>query len=241
VTKIAEAYFHLDPYDVSEEGLERYGQEVADIAADSATGLFDPNCEIEVRLKIGTLTGWALVVGAIGGVLKYKALKENLIEMVDDGRKYGGRVINRFLHKKKIPSGKVFRTERRTKTPGRLLRIVKRQDRLNDNRDRLSKEDVKREMDAIERLILKALEDFPAEDRPIVRAALDSRQTGSQSKYNRKPPPPHRRIREDSYQQRELFGADDVEEDHAADDNEHGEFRVRFRLGDWRPRKPDPP
>lgn len=65
-----------------------------------------------MRLKLGTLTGWALVMGLIGGVLKYKDLKANLSAIEDDGKKYSDQVINSFLHKERIPSGKVYRTER---------------------------------------------------------------------------------------------------------------------------------
>jgi hypothetical protein len=62
VAQLAEAYFHLRPFAVSDEDLERLGRELTTIAVQAASRLFRPDSEIEVRLERGSLKGWAKVV-----------------------------------------------------------------------------------------------------------------------------------------------------------------------------------
>lgn len=247
MTEIAEAYFHLDPPDVSESALQRFGQQLSDIAGEAATGIFHPDCIIEVRLKTGTLTAWTLVtVGSlfIGGVLKYKDLKENLLEMVDDAKKFGGWVNKIFIHKNNIPRSKVYRTESRTKTPGKLLRVVNREDRFRLRASQLSAEEREREAEAINRLASEALEDLPPGDRPFVRKMLAARSAQGADKHDTVGAPVARRERtplDQGLHQRDLFadhpdllpfsGLQDEEGSVAGD--VQGEFYKRFRLRDW--------
>jgi hypothetical protein len=116
--------------------------------------------------------GWATVTALgsfiAGNALNYKNLKENLTEMAADAKKFGGWVNRLFIHKSNVPRDQIRRTESRTKTPGKLLRVMKRQDRLNSRRSNLSEEEAEREEKAINRLAVETLSELPAEDRSAV-------------------------------------------------------------------------
>jgi hypothetical protein len=178
VTRIAEAYFHLKPFEVSDELLQSLGGDLSAIAANAALGLFDATSEIEIRLERGSLKGWASVIGnlaiaaglAYHGVAEYRDFKEGAREIVADAQRYGGRVIEGMLGEKKVPPKSVYRTERRTKTPGKLLRLLW----LDSHRALLSHADIERESRAIEALTARVLEDLPADQQTLVRDLLRS-------------------------------------------------------------------
>ena len=156
MTRLAEAYFHFKRFEVSDERLEQLGREASATAAFAATGLFSPDSEIEVVLEEGSLRGWCkvigigLLVGTYHVAVDYKSLKENLPLIVHDARAYGETFFETFLPAIHIPSQQVYRTERRTKTPGKLLRVLERHEWLIAHRSQLSAEVFKRETEAIE-------------------------------------------------------------------------------------------
>ena len=69
--------------------------------------------------------------------------------MAADAKKFGGWVNTLFVHKGSVPKDRIYRTESRSKTPGKLLRVMKRQGQFNSRRSRLSDEEVEREEKAI--------------------------------------------------------------------------------------------
>jgi len=249
LTEIAEAYFHLQPFEVSEERLQRYGQELSEIAARAASELFDPNCFIEIRLQSGSLLGWATVTTIAsfiaGNVLNYKNLKGNLTEMAADAKKFAGWVTTLFVHKSSVPRDRIYRTESRTKTPGKLLRVMKRQDRLFSRRSKLSEPEVEREEKEINRLALEVLAELPVEDRSEVWSMLvdwgkrpRDEVSGTAGSRNR----PRRKRHDSDLFEPDLFG-DDMILPPAQLLPEHPkpplavepgrEFYFRFRLRDW--------
>lgn len=250
MTEIAEAYFHVEPSDVSEPALRRFGQQLIDIAGEAASGIFDPECLIEIRLQTGTLTGWVLVTAAgplvIAGILKYKDLKSNLTEMVQDAKRFGKWVNKAFIHKNGISRDRVYQSESRSKTPGKLLRVVRRQDRLNRFRLQLSEEETRREQAEIDRMAVQALDELGPEEKEIVRNQLNSIKeakleevAGAHLTSER----PRRRklgtLRQGPYQH-ELFGEVELETapsltvtSSVGHREETSEFYKRFRLLDW--------
>lgn len=249
MTEIAEAYFHFQPFEVSEDRLQRYGLDFSEIAAKAASELFDPNCFLEIRLQSGSLFGWATVtaIGSFiaGNALNYKNLKENLTDMAADAKKFGGWVNTLFVHKGSVPKDRIYRTESRSKTPGKLLRVMKRQDRLNSRRSRLSDEEVEREEKAISRLAVEALAELPTEDRSAVWTMLKERSepahdevTGAPGSRNRRP----RKEFDSTLFEPDLFGDDTIlppppllaeHQKPPLEIEQAREFYARFRLRDW--------
>jgi hypothetical protein len=243
VAHIAEAYFHLKPFEVSGENLQRLGRQLSAIAAQAASGLFRPDSEIEVRLERGSLKGWAVVIGGFGAFLHvayhdiadYKHFKEGIIEFVHDGQKYSKLVINNFLQTNQVPPRQVYRTERRTRTPGRLVRLLERREWFESHRRQLGPEAIKRETDTIEAQTKKVLEDLDPEEQRVVRKLLEGETIESEtmdlSDQTPEPVPAHDEepvaIAED-YSQPELF-----EMEIATTGETKSKFYDRFRLSEW--------
>jgi hypothetical protein len=244
VTRIAEAYLHLKPFEVSHELLPSLGEEVSGIAAGAAWELFDPNSEIEIRLEIGSLKIWATVFdmlfGSYHAVAEYPDFKHgaheiaaDAAEMIVHAKTYGDRVIQGFLKEKSVPPRNVYWTERRTMTPGKLYRLVKREERLAINGRHLSRADVEREKEAIEGLAFQVLDDLPPDQQTIVLDLLvrlnapgedHARRTEAAEKISPRlgQSPNHGTL------QPELFNPGVIY--HVPAENE---FYNRFKLGEW--------
>lgn len=237
MVQLAEAYFHLKPFPVSDEDVQRLGRELTAIAAEAASGLFRSDSEIEVRLESGSLRGWAKVLNGLlvvyGVAAGYKGLKESTVEMVHDARSFGGLVIEKVLQQNDVPSRNVLRTERRTKTPGKLLRALKAREWLESHRTQLDPAAIRRETARIEVLTERVLQDLKPEEQRVVRELLEDDAT---SACDRKPerlpsPQPPRIAIDEKTRQSELF-FDEESHWHEHDENKR-EFYTRFRLSDW--------
>jgi hypothetical protein len=238
VAHIAEAYFHLKPFEASGEDLQRLGRQVSAIAAQAASGLFKPDCEIEVRLEHGSLKGWAAVWAVLstvyGSIAVYKELREATPLIVHDAQLYGDRVIERFLRDNRIAPRQVFRTERRTKTPGRLLKLLERREWLESHRSQLGAEAIKRESDAIEAQTKNVLEDLDPEEQRVVRKLLQG-ETMNLSDQKRGP---LRAQEEEPVAIVEDHSVSQLFEDKIAGLGEtKSEFNARFKLSEWSTRK----
>lgn len=236
MAQLAEAYFHLKSVPVDDDDLQRLGREVTSIAAEAASGLFRPDSEIEVRLESGSLRGWTKVLNRAlviyGVVAGYKGLKESTTEMVHDARTFGGLVIERVLQENSVPPRDVIRTERRTKTPGKLLRVLKAREWLESHRTQLSPAAIRRETATIEALTETVLEDLEPEEQRVVREILIGDVTNlSDRKPDRLPPEPEPTAIDERTRQAEFFfGLESPEHQH---DENMREYYARFRLSDW--------
>jgi hypothetical protein len=262
VTHIAEAYFYLKPFEVSDEFLQSLGHDVSAIAANAAWGLFEPASEIEVHLERGSLKGTASVIGAalaitLGSyhaVAEYRDFKEGVREMVADARTYGGRVIEGVLQEKQVPARSVRRTERRTKTPGRLLRLLNRREWLAAHKTLLSPADIRRESAVIEAHTTQVLEDLPPDQQKFLRdllggldAATDDVAEGLEPSQHssRVGPPGVGNFQPDLLDPighpvayfYKSFPSTNVR---AADgEDREGDFYARFKLDEWHAQRPD--
>lgn len=177
---IAEAYFHLRPFRVTASDIERLGKQAALIAGEVAADIYSPETELIVRLSAGSLKGWTTVVAvslsaAVAGydfIANYKGFKEGVAEIVSDGRRFSSKFNTTFLSQATKAEGAVFRKERRTKTPGKLLRAASRLDWLQEHQAQLSKKDIASEKAAISRILRDALDDLDEPDQLYVRKLL---------------------------------------------------------------------
>jgi hypothetical protein len=234
VAHLAEAYIHLSPFDTSEGAVQRLGRQIADLAANAASIFGRPDCIIEVDLESGSLKARARVIGTslllvYGAIANYKGFKEGVVEITHDAQTCGGLIIQSFLGANHVPPKSVYRAERRTKTPGRLLRIMNRREWLNTHRAQLSAEAVKKETAAIETLSERALEDLAPEERPVVRKFLNGSAPNLSDQEPEQPVPEkqERVALEEKSRQPELFDFDPIPH------GDKNEFHIRFRLVDW--------
>jgi hypothetical protein len=224
---------------VSGGDVQRLGREVANLAAIAAVRFNRPDCVIEVDAEGGSLTSRARVVAATlfvayGAIADYGGFKEGIVEITHDAHAFAEYVSDAFMGANNVPPTSVRRIERRTKTPGRLLRIMKRREWLNRHRDQLNTEQVRSATAAIEKLTGRALEDLTLEERPVVEKLLAS---GAQKVSDQEPEKPladevERVALEERTRQPVLF--DFGPGTHTDKD----EFHTRFRLSDWQREHP---
>lgn len=177
MTQIAEAYFHLKRVELSQDEVQIFGDKVSALAALTAIDLFPPDSVIDVRLEEGSLKGWVLVIGTLalqtyGHVADYKGFKESISEIVSDAKGFSEAVSSKIFSQKELEGSIIYRRERRTKTPGRIKRIIQKREWLDAHQSQLSQSDVARLNYEIEQLMQMVLADIPPGDRAGLRKAL---------------------------------------------------------------------
>jgi hypothetical protein len=179
VTKIAEAYFHIKQVKLTSARLEELGYLTSEIAFNTAKYIFSPETIIEVRLSDGSLKGWVgltssltIALGMYGAIANYKGFKESISEIKSDAIWFGNIVSEKFVSESNLNGGYLYRKENRTKTPGKIKRLIDRRERLEKNRQSFSDSIIKSENIEIERMLQKILEDVDPSERASVRKLL---------------------------------------------------------------------
>ena len=180
MTTVAQAYFHIRQVRLDDTRLRGLGDLASSLSAEAASGLYPPDSVIEVRLSEGSLKGWITVGGiaiaAYGVIADYKGFKESILELNSDAKIFSEIVIQKFIEKSDLGGGQVYRQGRRTKTPGRIKRLIERRERLNEHRSELSKSIIDRENIEIEMLLQEILTEVDPSERAIVRKLLGESQ-----------------------------------------------------------------
>ncbi|WP_018405865.1 hypothetical protein [Methylocystis rosea] len=227
MAKLAEAYFHLKPFEIKEPNLERLGMRASELALAAAISIYPADTELIIRLSAGSLKGWTTIVMAgifttCTAIANYKDFKEGLSEIIADGRRFSGAFIESFASETVKSPRQVFRTERRTKTPGKLMRATKRLEWLEKNQKYLSKTDVKRERAAITEILREAMQDLNEKDRSLVQDILNPDQDDPQSIDM-----PRVAVRHEIFAQLPLLSLDISAPTYTPD------FEARFRIGEF--------
>jgi hypothetical protein len=179
MTQIAQAYFHLKPFDVERDALLTYRETAREIARQLGERVFLIDTEISVALERGSLQGWitAAAIGnfltAYGLVADYKGFKESLQEMVTDARWFGEEFNKVFLAKSHVDQSDVFRTERRTKAPGKLLRAINDLEAIELGQMDLPPNELKRRIREARIKIAEVEEELDQDDRKLINNALN--------------------------------------------------------------------
>ena len=132
MTKLAETYIHLK-IDATREFTGEAREYFYEIAKPISYDLFHQDIEIEIRFEDGSWKTWIAVSGAIYiGIGQYGSFRSGIDYLVKDERKFSDTIIERFVDEKKIDQDIIFRTERRLGVPGKIQRLFKRIDRLDE-------------------------------------------------------------------------------------------------------------
>jgi len=169
MTALAEAYFHFRPFGLNATRMEELGNRISVEAASIAQASFDLKIEVAVELEQGSLKGWARAQ-AVGVSLflfvgTYGDLKSGLRELIIDGRAFTTYVLDKIEQLTEVPKESIFRTERRTETPGRIDRALRRLEQLQANVHDLSPNQLEEEMKEVTILLRRAVEDLSQEDK----------------------------------------------------------------------------
>jgi hypothetical protein len=173
VAQLAQAYLHLKPYKASSRKLRALGKAADILASEAAKRIYDGGVYIDVELEEGSLIVRVTVIGlltghlalqAYGTVADYKGFKDSVVELCDDAQEFAVDVCKPFRKKAGATEEQVYRFERRLKTPGKLNRLAKRLQRLENSVNALSPKDLQKELSEANRELSKIIKDLtPAE------------------------------------------------------------------------------
>ncbi len=119
---LAETYLHLavQPTDRQVSETQAY---LEYLAAVSAVERFGQEVALEFRIEQGSLKGWLTVMGAFTVFNNYGSLRQSVDYAVKDGKAFSEFVISRFKTDVPLPSGALYRAERRLGVPGQIQRL----------------------------------------------------------------------------------------------------------------------
>jgi hypothetical protein len=178
VTTLAQAYIHLKPYSASERKVYQLGRYAQRVAAKAAIDIYGGGVEIEVQIEEGSLVTRITVIGALvlsgvySHIADYKGFKESIGEMCEDAREFAVDVCSPFVQKAGVSKDEIYRFERRLKTPGKLLRISRRLDKLQHSVNELSPRDVQKELASLRRELDAVTKDLSEAEKKAIETGL---------------------------------------------------------------------
>jgi hypothetical protein len=185
MTVIAQAYFHFSPFDNGID-IDSLGEAAARLAREDASEVFRFPVEVTVELEEGSLKGWITAGSLIASIFNlsaatlttinnYPAFKSHLSMMMGDARRFSSSFNDRFIAKNAVPKMDIVRTERRTKTIGKIWRAIGELEFIAENSGKLSNRELQERDAHIRSLLSDAISDLSAEDSQILSDVLRKR------------------------------------------------------------------
>lgn len=222
MAQLAQAYIHLRPYEASERKLKALSRSAERIALKVAAEIYGGGVFIDVELEEGSLRTRLTVVGAIalgiyGHVADYKGFKESIVEMCEDARDFAVDVCDPFIQRAGVSKEKVYRFERRLKTPGKLYRLSKRLEKLEGSIYDLSPKALQNELARARSDLEAIMSDLSPEEKLAVEHRLRSSKLPPPSRWPEQEPPRLALKREEETQDQGLLfdGIPDASDDDA--------------------------
>lgn len=134
MAQLAQAYVHLRRYETSAARLQELGESTKAAAIAAAREIYHGNVWVDIRIDEGSVFMRASVLGTlawlsfIGG---YKGFKDSAVEAVHDARVAAEWISESFIQEAKPKDSQIYRIERRSKTPGKILRLSRRLEELD--------------------------------------------------------------------------------------------------------------
>lgn len=141
MTPIAEFYFHLKPFGSEPETIDAFGRATTELGVLFAQEYYGIPVDVEVRVDRGSLRGWVTwaVVGSLYyGIASYPDFCNGTQLLVSQARGAGEFVSEHLFNAMRVDPDVIYRTERRTATPGAVLRALGELDRASTKRDQLA-------------------------------------------------------------------------------------------------------
>lgn len=174
---LAQAYLHLKPFEVNENYLE-LGHLADQVAYHIAKQVYAFDVEVSVNLEPGSLRAWITAISAgsvlavYGAIADYKGFKESVAELYMDAREFGHLFISEFSGQLGVKKDQIFRAERRTKTPGKIIRALHRLEQLEKEVQDLSPKQVQEQIKLIREQLDDGLSDLSTKDEMIARKVI---------------------------------------------------------------------
>lgn len=192
MAQLAQAYLHLKPYTASIRKLKALGKAADALASEAAKRIYDGGVVIDVELEEGSLIVRVTVIGLLTGhfalelygkLADYKGFKESVVELCDDAQEFAVDVCEPFRRKAGATEEQVYRFDRRLKTPGKLNRLAKRLQRLENSVAALSPKDMQKELSEANREFSRIIKDLTPTEVQIVETGLTVKDVPPPSKW----------------------------------------------------------
>jgi hypothetical protein len=169
---IGEAYFHIKPFETDANSWSKLGEHLSTISNQVAERAFWFDASLEIELAPGSAKGWITARVALGvflGVAAYSDFRSSVQQVYADVKWFAENVNETFIDSLNLNPEQVFRTEKRTKAIGRLIRLLNEIDELNNARP-----PSRDKIDNFHHLLQLAIEDLTPEERDLVLQGLNS-------------------------------------------------------------------
>jgi hypothetical protein len=177
MAEIAQAYFHFRTH-FSKRRLRRFGHQIDRVAREAAIRNFESTVLINVEIEEGSIIGRVTAIATIltvytGMISDYKGVKDSLAEMCEDARSFGADVCGKAVKLSGINKKQIYRLEKRTKTVGKLSRLLKDVERLENSTTDLSPAQMQKELGRLNHELQAIAEDLQPEEQQILGRILE--------------------------------------------------------------------
>jgi hypothetical protein len=177
MARLAQTSIRFRRYEIGPERFERLSGEIDAVAARVAREVYGPAVEVDVVIEAGSLlvriTVIGLLLGTYDAISKYPDFKEGLAALVEDAEKYGSAVVNEVL--KVTGAKKPDSVAKRDMTPGKLMRVIEKLERVKELEKQVRKPVVQEELRQIARDVRAIERDLQPEEVKQIDHVLESR------------------------------------------------------------------
>jgi hypothetical protein len=107
-----------------------------------------------------------------GIIADYKGFKEGIVELCKDAREFGADVCGAITKNSGASDHQIFRIEKRSKTPGRIRRLIDKLEDLNEIEGQLSKSELARLLERVRRDLELLEKDLSPDEIKTLHQAL---------------------------------------------------------------------
>lgn len=188
MANLGQAYLHLKPYYASEREIRSLGRFAKRTAVRATSEIYGGDVVVEVELEEGSLIVRVTVIGGLflavySHVADYKGFKESVVELCEDAREFAVDVCAPFIKKAGVPKDEIYRFERRLKTPGKLYRINRRLEKLENSVTELSPAAIRKELAKVRSGLDAATADLSAQEKAAIESKIRPRRLPPPQKW----------------------------------------------------------
>lgn len=137
----------LDVAKLTDERIATLGRIADKVAYQAALDIYGGGVEVDVVLQDGSLFAKITVIGALllgtyHGVASYPDFKDGIAELCEDANKYSTEFVHSFLSASATPHKQVVNIRTNTKTPGKVIRLLKKLEKLDRGVKQIPKTDL---------------------------------------------------------------------------------------------------
>lgn len=178
MAKIAQTSIRFRRFEITEGRFRELGPTMDKAAADVARRIYRETVTIDVYLEAGSLIVRITVIGGLllgtyHSVAEYKDFKAGIVELIKDAEKYGTAIYQEVL--KLTRASKADSVVKRKMTPGKILRVIEKLERLQEVRNELPRRSMQQQLEEIARDVKAIERDLEPEETEVLHQQLELR------------------------------------------------------------------